>query len=190
MKAYTVTDRNGDEGYCIAVFAETRGKALSYAARDDKLCDYGYTGLRASRCPSLDKYYTEGKKEMDWLDDADRIAMVKDANFTCGSEWGCIDGRDCPAYDFCDYGQGLTEEQENEDMTWDIYEEGFRIMGESAKASYVGEGKGKTFLDACKDYISKTGRGKIQKDECGKEYASNWGCRWYPTLSEAQENFG
>ena len=114
MKAYCVTDRNCDEGITLVVFAETRGKALAYAVMDDRLCDYGYTGLRAHRCPSLDKYYSNGKREMDWLDDNDRIAMVKDADFICGYEYGCMDGRDCPAYQYCEYGQEYTKEQEDE----------------------------------------------------------------------------
>lgn len=74
-------------------------------------------------------------------------------------------------------------------MIWDIYEEGFKVMESDGQARWIGEGVGETFLEACKDFISKTGYGEIRKDG-DEEYACEWGCRWYPTLSEAQENFG
>lgn len=102
MKAWAVTDRNGDEGVTIVVFAETRGKALSYAVQDDSFCDYGYTELRALRCKSLDAYY-KGRKKMDWFDDQDRILMAK-AGFSCGPNFDCIEGKDCPAYEWCERG--------------------------------------------------------------------------------------
>ena len=75
-------------------------------------------------------------------------------------------------------------------MLFDIYEEGFRVMEESARAHYKGTGEGETFLDACKDYIARTGYGVIRTDSSGNEYASDWGCRWFPTLEEAQKSFG
>ena len=53
MKAYSVSDRNGDEGYSLVVFAETAGKAKAYAAGTDKFYDYGFTGIRAIRQPML-----------------------------------------------------------------------------------------------------------------------------------------
>lgn len=74
-------------------------------------------------------------------------------------------------------------------MVFDIYEEGFVVMEGSAKAHHIGQGDGETFLEACKDYIQRTGYGEIEKDH-GREYACNWGCRWYPTLYQAQEKFG
>lgn len=76
-------------------------------------------------------------------------------------------------------------------MFFDIYEEGFRIMQESAQAHYVGSAYGDTFLDACKNYIKEhPGKGEIRKRRDGSEYACSWGCRWFPTLSEAQRSFG
>lgn len=74
--------------------------------------------------------------------------------------------------------------------TYNIYEEWFCVMEGSAKAHYLGTASGETFLDACKNYIKETGRGKINVDSDGNEYASDWGCRWFPTLAEAQRSFG
>lgn len=74
--------------------------------------------------------------------------------------------------------------------TYDIYEEGFVVMEGSAKAHYIGSANGEDFLDACKRFIEATGTGYIKKDAQGKEYACDWGCRWFPTLAEAQRSFG
>ena len=51
----------------------------------------------------MDKYYTPGKKEMDWFIAKDRIALVKDCGFICdpdSREWE--DCETCPAKQFCD----------------------------------------------------------------------------------------
>ena len=74
--------------------------------------------------------------------------------------------------------------------TYKIYEEGFQVMEGHGKARYLGSASGETFLDACKNYIDKTGHGKIYVDDDGNEYAGDWGCRWFPTLAEAQRSFG
>ena len=73
---------------------------------------------------------------------------------------------------------------------YDIYEEGFQIMGGSAKAHYLGYGYGNTFEEACEDYIKRTGQGEKRHYTTGKVYYCDWGCRWFPTLEEAQESFG
>ena len=75
-------------------------------------------------------------------------------------------------------------------MVYDIYEEGYAATGESRGAIYLGQGEGETFLDACKNYIEKTGYGEIKQYSNGEYYASNWACRWFPTLEEAQKYFG
>lgn len=74
--------------------------------------------------------------------------------------------------------------------TYRIYEEGYRATGESVGAHYVGEATGKSFIDACKNYIEKNKYGRINIDSSGNEYAADWGCRWFPTLKEAQKSFG
>ena len=101
MKAYSVSDRNGD-GCSFVVFAETAGKAKAYAAGTDELCDYGFTGIRATRRPMLDKYY-KGEPVMDWFDPKDRVAMVRYADFECSSEMSFVDCNceECPAKKWC-----------------------------------------------------------------------------------------
>ena len=102
LKAYSVSDRNGDEGYSLVVFAETVGKAKGYTAGTDDFCDYGFTGIRAIREPQLDRFY-RGKPEMDWFDPDDRVAMVRYADFECSSECDVTeeDCRACPAFQWC-----------------------------------------------------------------------------------------
>ena len=63
-------------------------------------------------------------------------------------------------------------------------------MEGSGDARYVGTASGETFLDACKNYIKETGYGEIDVARDGNEYAKDWGCRWFPTLAEAQRSFG
>lgn len=102
VKAYSVSDRNGDEGCTLVVFAETVGKAKAYAAGTAEFCDYGFTGIRAIRQPMLDKYY-KGESEMDWYDPKDRVAMVRYANFECSSEMSFAECNceSCPAKKWC-----------------------------------------------------------------------------------------
>ena len=104
MKAYTISDKDGAVGYSIVVFAETRGKAIAIAQHSDEFGWYGmeYIDFRAKRIPALDKYY-KGKSEMDWYNMEDRVAMVKDAGFTCSYEYEIYDDCDeCPAKQWCD----------------------------------------------------------------------------------------
>ena len=111
MKAYVISDRNGDSGYAMVVFAETRGKALAYAVNEDEWCDWGFTGLRATRAPELDSYY-HGNTEMDWYDDDDRMAMVRYAGFHCSYEYEPVDDcKTCPAYEWCLRGKGAEEDE-------------------------------------------------------------------------------
>ena len=82
------------------------------------------------------------------------------------------------------------EAEDNKMKTYKIYEEGYRATGESVGAHYVGEAEGKSFIDACKNYINRYKRGRIDIDSSGNEYAADWGCHWFPTLEEAQKSFG
>lgn len=98
MKAYTASDRNGDTGYSIVVFAETAGQAKAYARNSETFDSFEFTEMRVNRCKALDSYY-RGNREMDWLNDEDRVAMVRYANFECSCEvWHpeCETG-ECPA---------------------------------------------------------------------------------------------
>ena len=42
------------------------------------------------------------KKEIDWDNEEDRIAMVKDGNFSCSYEFEPDDCETCPARKWCD----------------------------------------------------------------------------------------
>ena len=99
MKAWLVRERDGE--FATVVFAETRGKARSIAMHTDACADADFCDIEVTRKPQLDKYYTSGKKEMDWYDDVDRIALVKDGGFYCSYECGC-EFEECPAHQWCD----------------------------------------------------------------------------------------
>lgn len=102
MKAYIASDRNGDSGYSIVVFAETAGQAKAYARNSETFDSFEFTEMRVNRCKALDGYY-RGKREMDWLDDDDRVAMVRYANFECSCEvWHTdCEREECPAQPWC-----------------------------------------------------------------------------------------
>lgn len=103
MKAYTVSDRNGDEGITLVVFAETAGKAKAYAANSAEFDYYEFTDMRAQRVPALDRFY-RGRPQMDWMDDEDRVAMVRYAGFSCSYNVDHPDCDGCPAYEWCEKG--------------------------------------------------------------------------------------
>ena len=100
MKAFIVSTDYGD--FSTVVFAENRGRAKTVAMRTDACEGADYIDIHARRCRALDKYYND-RIEMDWLDDNDRIAMVKEAGFECS--WATFDSGECPtcpARKYCD----------------------------------------------------------------------------------------
>ena len=100
MKAYAIKVDSSD--LTAIVFAETRNKAKSIAQHTETFGDMDYIDIRATRSPTLDKYY-KGKSEMDWYNMEDRVAMVKEAGFTCSYEYEIYDDcDDCPAKQWCD----------------------------------------------------------------------------------------
>lgn len=101
MKAWIVDDPI-DAPTAAVVFAETRGQAKVLAQSTDACEDMDFTNIRAIRAPELDRFY-KGRPEMSWLDDDDRIAMVKYGGFHCSYE---VDiGKEkceaCPANKWC-----------------------------------------------------------------------------------------
>ena len=113
MKAYQITDREGYADYSCIVFAETRGKAISLALGIDEFpsCDWDYTQLTAHRVPALDKHYS-GHWYMDWFNDEDRLALVKDAGYRCDDD--SFDPEECNrccAKDYCDRYEEYLDEQ-------------------------------------------------------------------------------
>lgn len=87
MKAYYVTDKNYGLGYGYVVFAEKRSKAIRHALLfcDDAFDCCAWTDIRAIRRPQLDSFY-RGVPEMDWENEADRVAMVRYAGFYCSDD--------------------------------------------------------------------------------------------------------
>ncbi len=73
---------------------------------------------------------------------------------------------------------------------FEIFEEGFHVMEGQATAHSIGYGYGKTFEEACEEFINRTGIGEKRVDSFGNIYYCYWGCRWFPTLKEAQKSFG
>ena len=102
MKAYNCMDKNGDSPYSTVVFAESRGKAIATALHTEALEDYGFTEIRAIRVKTLDKYY-HGNREMDWCNSSDRVALVKEAGYTCSYEVDPLPKQceSCPANKWC-----------------------------------------------------------------------------------------
>lgn len=97
FKAWIV--REIGEFEAAVVFAETRGKAKSMALHTDACEGADFVRIEALRAKEADKYYKPGKRELDWYNSEDRIAMVKDCGFTCIPDAHCAD---CPAKEFCD----------------------------------------------------------------------------------------
>ena len=109
MKAWLVKEK--DEFCATVVFAETRGKARALALATECCEDADFCDIEVRRKPQLDKYYVKGKKEMDWYNSKDRIALVKDGNFVCDRDyWEFEDCDSCPAKEYCDlYKDTMTE---------------------------------------------------------------------------------
>lgn len=111
MKAWLV--RQKDEFCATVVFAETRGKARALALLTDACEDADWLDIDVYRRPNLDKYYVDGKREMDWFNKNDRIALVKDGGFVCDPDyWEMEDCEVCSARDYCEKCQERIRELE------------------------------------------------------------------------------
>jgi hypothetical protein len=112
MKAWLVREK--DEYCATVVFAETRGKARAMAQHTEACEDAPFCDIEVYRRPALDKYYVDGKKEMDWFNSKDRIALVKDGGFVCDPDyWDWEDCESCPAKEYCDKYQDMIAESED-----------------------------------------------------------------------------
>lgn len=99
MKAWLVREKN--EFCATVVFAETRGKAKT-RAKSTECCEYtAFCDIEAHRMPQADKYYKDGKTELDWFDPKDRMVLVKECGFVCdyGAHEDCTA---CSAKAYCD----------------------------------------------------------------------------------------
>lgn len=112
MKAWLVREK--DEFCATVVFAETRGKARALALHTEACEDADWLDIDVYRKPNLDKYYVEGKWEMDWFNKNDRLALVKDGGFTCDPwNWEPVDCERCPATEYCDAYKDRIRESED-----------------------------------------------------------------------------
>lgn len=113
MKAWCAREKDGD--CATVIFAETRGKAKSIAMCTEACEDARFTDIEVHRVPHMDKYYREGKKEMDWENPKDRIALVKECGFRCEyvEPFWCDT---CSAKQYCDvYEEEYENEREDEE---------------------------------------------------------------------------
>lgn len=99
MKAWLIS-KNDMEG-CEVVFAETRGKVKSVALRTDTFSECDFCDLEVSRVRNIDKYYTDGKRRMDWDNQKDRLVLVKDYDFSCIDECFGEFCEDCLSKEYC-----------------------------------------------------------------------------------------
>lgn len=99
MKAWLI--RENDIEVCEVVFAETRGKAKSIALQTDTFCDCDFCDLEVNRVRNIDKYYTNGKRRMDWDNQKDRLVLVKDYDFSCIDECFGEFCEDCLSKEYC-----------------------------------------------------------------------------------------
>jgi hypothetical protein len=101
VKAWLV--RVKDRFCATVVFAETRGKAKSLALSTDCCEDADFCDIEVHRESQMDKYYVEGKKEMDWFNSKDRLVLVKDCGFRCDEDYfEPEDCETCSAKEYCD----------------------------------------------------------------------------------------
>ena len=113
MKAWLVREK--DEFSAAVVFAETRGKARALAQQTEACEDASFCDIEVRRMPEIDKYYVDGKTEMCWCLSNDRVALVKDAGFTCDREyWEPADCEKCPAAEYCDMYKDYVLDREEE----------------------------------------------------------------------------
>lgn len=102
MKAYKV--KNLVNGNFAIVFAKNGSKAKSYAfTYTDYFDGYDYCELCAYRTPTIDKYYQKGKKAMDWQNQNDRLAIVKELGIGCDYDtYNIAEYQKCKAKNYCD----------------------------------------------------------------------------------------
>lgn len=100
MKAWIVQESNVEA--CEVVFAETRGKARTIALNTDTFEYSDFIDLEVRRKPVIDKYYKDGKTRMNWDNQKDRLALVKECGFSCCDECFGEFCEECLAKDYCD----------------------------------------------------------------------------------------
>ncbi len=118
MKAYKAYLANYWEAGSTVVFAKSAREAKKAAWMCESFYnwDYEYIDVRVRRLKGLDSAY-RGKREMDWDDPEDRLALVK-AGWTCFEDFFDPDDcKECSGREFCsmhkDYLKDVEEENDN-----------------------------------------------------------------------------
>lgn len=70
-------------------------------------------------------------------------------------------------------------------MKYSIWEEGYAITGNEARASFVGEADGESFLDACKNWFTAHPNASYDPKR-----NAVWGCCLYDNEVDARKSFG
>lgn len=129
MKAwYIKTDHtyHGESGWRV-VFAPSSEEALELARAADIGVVDDEDEAQGGRCEAMEKYWKPGKQMMEWNNRNDRIALVRDLNWTCeeGMSPCSYKCRYCPAIYVCETLAFEAESLFPED-TW---EERMKYMG-------------------------------------------------------------
>ena len=113
MKAFVCSQDY--EPCSTVVFAETASKARYIAMTSGTLGDdLEFRDVTVRRVPELDHCY-DGRKEMDWCNPNDRLALVRDGGFYCSDDaFDADDCERCSGREYCDrYSEYLEECEED-----------------------------------------------------------------------------
>ncbi len=73
--------------------------------------------------------------------------------------------------------------------TFEIWEEGYVVSGNSGTARFLGKYEGETFIDAVRNWANENPDEKQYLTiEDGK--ADSWGCRLFDNEADARKSFG
>lgn len=114
MKAWLIKEK--DEFLSAVAFAPTAGKAKYAALYSGQLDDAEYINLQANRLPEADSYYNGNEEPycLDWLDQDDRLFLVKECDFRC-ENFLLENCETCKSKDYCgEYQQWLDDNEEVE----------------------------------------------------------------------------
>ena len=110
MKAYK--SFNDFTGYGAVVFAVSPGLAKQALLSSDEFDGFEYTEIRVRRAPEFDKEY-RGHCFMEWDDDLDLLALVKNGWYCHEELFDPYDCERCVAQCYCDkYSDYLREANE------------------------------------------------------------------------------
>jgi len=74
---------------------------------------------------------------------------------------------------------------------WQLWEEGYRVTGESSGARSLGEWPGETFVDACNAWDKATNKASGPYYSIGDDGIPRyWGCRIFDNEDDARASFG